>query len=668
MRKTTVLSLLLVYFFIGCNREPGYLIYPNYKTVYTLFFQTYSVRSLGDISQLQFQKKPDGWHVVIFKQNTVDTVLRDELFWSRKSKTYRILNFNHASSPHENKEHIDRFWRETKTESFNLFPYYNYKGWDWDVIEDYRDRKNLPDSILYALGRSYSYFADNLLNDNSGYSDKRYRFNLKDGPNCLTQEQLEKYNKYHQLSIETYKEVQKLNPKYETMIGDIGTKLADEYMVAYLDMMLYQNQMEANKELQDNIYDYFMVSLAKNYLTSCDSNAILITFGDNDTYPLLYVQARYKFRTDVLIVNSSLLQTSRYIDRMRTPFMNNDPLALSLTPEQYKDGTRDLILFNDTYADHLDGTEHYLDLKDAMDFMLSEDPSKKIDIGSGSEKFNYLPSKKFKFTVNNKNVLASKILSQTEMKNIATEIEWKMQTSYLFKDKLIILNALLTNDWKRPICFCLNGSSTDLCGLDNYLRMQGLVYELVPLNSSKQSFENAAISTPKLYNTFMHKFQWGNMGSGIPLNKGKTYMAENYRTIAYYLAKALIAENKKDSAIKVLDLCTDSIPETTCPYDAEEYGIMDDYYYAGALEKANIISKKLFKVYEDKAIKFSNPNKDDSYRESSFNEAQMTLERLVTIAKEFKQDDLYKDYLNRLRVLKDKGVLLQNQYPDKGLN
>ncbi|HTA26651.1 MAG TPA: hypothetical protein VK809_02600, partial [Bacteroidia bacterium] len=497
-----------------------------------------------------------------------------------------------------------------------------------------------------------------------GFSDKRFRFKLEEVPDCLSAEQLEKYRKYHELSIETYKKVQQLNPKYETMVGDIGLKLADEYMVAYLDMMIYQNETEAKKELKDNIYDYFMVSFAKNYLASCDSNAILITYGDNDTYPLLYVQAKYHFRTDVLIVNSSLLQTSRYINRMRRPFADAGALPLTMKPEQYKDGVRDFVVFNPDNVNPPDENNRYYDLRDIMDFISSDDPSKKIEV-SGSDMVNYSPSKLFKFNVNAQNVIKSKILTEQESDDMATEIKWKFPGPYMLKDKIILLDALVTNNWKRPICFCISGGESEVAGLDSYLRMQGFAYELVPFqNQSSSLYSDAAISAPKMYSTIMHKFQWGNMGSGVPLNKGKIYMAENYRVIIGELAQKLVAEGGKDSAIKVLNLCSDSIPEKTLPFDNSEVVICEAYYAAGAYDKAGIISQKLFKIYEGNVLKYNKPDPDDHYRESSLQDAQMILEKLRYDAKSYKQDELYKDYSKRIQVFVDNGMMQKSEFPE----
>ncbi|MCQ2974777.1 MAG: DUF2723 domain-containing protein [Bacteroidales bacterium] len=93
-------------------------------------------------------------------------------------------------------------------------------------------------------------------------------------------------------------------------------------------------------------YRYTARDFAKNYLSSCEPNAILFTNGDNDTFPLWYVQEVEGFRTDVRVVNLAYINTDWYIDQMKRKAYNSEALPISLNHSQYEASTRDLVYIN----------------------------------------------------------------------------------------------------------------------------------------------------------------------------------------------------------------------------------------------------------------------------------------------------------------------------------
>ncbi len=565
MKKKLLPLLCLLSFAAITNAQWAYLKYPSYSNVLIYFFRQYSVKDIENTDQLKFQKKPDGWHVVYLNMMQ-DSTISDQLLWSRDKAAFVNVRFNPAQTAKENDAIMAKLLNAWQGRWYNLFPYYNYPGWEWDVIHDYKDVKNLPDSMLYALGRSYSYATNNLLNNNSGMADKKRMFKLQEGVNCLSPEQLATYNKYHNLAIETYKAVQKLNPDFETIIGNIGIKLADEYMVGYLDMMIYQNEKEANKELKDATFTDFMVSMAKNYLMTCDSNAILFTDGDNDTFPLLFVQAKLKYRRDVLVVNLELLGTVRYANRMRAAFMDAAPLPLTFTQDEVKDGVRD-------YAYIIDRTkDDYIELKSALDFDRSQNPNDKISVQAG-QTINYIPSHKLFFI------------------HGSDKMEWTLPGQYLLRSNLLMLDALVTNNWKRPVYFGSMTGSAVYLGLDRYLEMQGFTYKIVstknPSANAEASGMAMSVNTHIVYDNLMNKYSWKGADS---LVSAERLIAMDYRIFFSTLAQSLMHNNQNDSALKVLDRCIELFPNEKLKYDQSMFQCISSYYDIGQTAKADAIA------------------------------------------------------------------------------
>lgn len=395
---------------------------------------------------------------------------------------------------------------------------------------------------------------------------------------------------------------------------------------------------------------YIARDFAANYLNSCAPNAILFTNGDNDTFPLWYAQEVQGIRTDVRVVCLELLNTDWYIDQMVHRAYESAPVPFSLRKDQYRQGTRDAVLFHDR------GIQGHISVKELMDFVASDDKSNQVDVGNGKF-YSYFPTKKFRIPVDSATVVNNGTVPKALAGRIVKNIDWTVtgHGNYLQKNDLMIIDLLAHNDWKRPIYFAATAPASSYLGLASYLQLEGMAYRLVPIKQNEQeSQQETRIETDTMYNNVMNKFKWGGMEV-----KG-TYLddvfvrscALNIRQRMGSLAAALIEEGKKDKAIKVLDKVVEVTPQENVPYDVTMYAITLGYYQAGAAEKANVIAKKLFDNFETNIrYYYSFDRRDLPQFGSDPEQAQDILERLIYFAQTFKQPELAKEFESRYNQL-----------------
>lgn len=394
---------------------------------------------------------------------------------------------------------------------------------------------------------------------------------------------------------------------------------------------------------------YIARDFASDYLNSCAPNAILFTNGDNDTFPLWYAQEVEGIRTDVRVICLELLNTDWYIDQMVHKAYDSDPVPFSLRQDQYRQGTRDAVLFHDR------GVKGYIPVKELMDFVSSDDQANQLEVSPGKF-YSYFPTKNMRIPVDSATVVNNGTVSKELAGRIVKNIDWTMPGNYVQKNDLMVIDLLAHNNWKRPVYFAATAPASSYLNLAPYLQLEGLAYRLVPIKQDEKTEgqQETRIASSIMYDNMMHKFKWGSMD--IP----GTYLddvfvrscALNIRQRMGSLAGQLIAEGNNKKAIEVLDKCVAVTPQENVPYDATMYSITLGYYQAGAADKANAIAEKLFTNFETNLKYFY---KFDRRRLPEFGDdpdrAQDIMERLIYFADTFKQPKLAKGFEDRYNSL-----------------
>ncbi len=341
---------------------------------------------------------------------------------------------------------------------------------------------------------------------------------------------------------------------------------------------------------------YTALAMANNYLNSCPPNAILFTNGDNDTFPLWYAQEVEGLRTDVRVVNLSLLNTGWYVDQMVRKAYDSEPVPFSLPRRLYRDGALDYVYFIEK-----ENVKGYVDLKELFGLLRNDPERLKLNTRMGP--VDYFPTKNFKIYVDSAKVIENGTVSPEYANEILSEITWTLDRNGVGKNHLMVLDLLANNDWERPICFAITTGEDSYVGLMDYFQLEGLVYRLVPIKTEVNNYQIARINTSLMYDNLMNKFKFGNMKDpAVYLDETNIRMTMNLRNNFGRLAFALLEEGKIDSALMVCDRCMQEMPDETVPYSFFVMPIAEAYYKAGSIEKGNELMNCLTDIYKEKLI------------------------------------------------------------------
>ena len=294
--------------------------------------------------------------------------------------------------------------------------------------------------------------------------------------------------------------------------------------------------------------------LAKNYLESCAPNAILFTFGDNDTYPLWYAQEVEGIRKDIRVINYSLLGIDWYINQMRYKVNESAPIDVIWSADQIEGGKRDYVRFFE--REGITDQKRYVDLYSLMhDFIGSDDPSAQLQMQDGSM-MNYLPVKKISLPVDVAAVRKNGTVEPGD--SVATEIRFDLPKDMLLKNDMAVLNIIAANKWSRPIYFT---SPFGELGFGQYLRSEGQAYRLVPV--AGQNMINSRVS----YEVLKNKFAFGS--ANIP---GVYFDEENRRHLVGIrqsyaeAANQLAMEGQTEKAKELLNIADKNLLAENFPY------------------------------------------------------------------------------------------------------
>ena len=334
-----------------------------------------------------------------------------------------------------------------------------------------------------------------------------------------------------------------------------------------------------NWDDHDRSNRYTAVEMAKNYLNSVGENGILVTHGDNDTFPLWYAQEVENVRSDVRICNTSLLGTDWHIDQMKYAVNESAPLDVTVGPKQYLYGTNEYIYIYDT-------RDSAILLSDVM--RVFKHPDAKIPLTSGRQ-VDYIMSRKLVLPVNKENVIKYGILDEKYEDQIPEYIVLTIPADkdYLTKPELFMLDLLSNYQWDRPINLLSMGGDINI-GIKEYLMYDGFSYRFVPIRNKMKSTAIGFADPEDLYNKMKNVYSWDALKRTdyfVDYQNFYTFCGVlSQRLLFVNVAKEMLKIGDKERAVEMLDMCQECVPEANFPLDITYMGFSNEYMVADMIE------------------------------------------------------------------------------------
>ena len=325
---------------------------------------------------------------------------------------------------------------------------------------------------------------------------------------------------------------------------------------------------------------YTCRDIGENYLKSVDKNAVLFTYGDNDSFPLWYVQDVEGVRTDVRVSNLSYIQAGWYIEMMRQKAYESEPLPFSLGPDKYIEGKRNQLPI--VYR-----VDKPIPIKQVLDFVALDEKGAKVDVSGNGDYLNYLPVSKFIIDVDRAAVLANGTVKPYFKDSIVSPMIWKYTENDAYKGDLAMMDLLYTNNWKRPIYISTTVPSTQYKGLEKFFVQEGLAYRIAPVKTgTPDPGESGMMDSEVMYDNMMNKFSWGNADNPkVYLDENNRRMFSNFRRQFGMLGLNLLEKRDTTKALAVARKGLSIVLPEKMPYDFFTIGIAEIFLRSGHKEE-----------------------------------------------------------------------------------
>lgn len=351
-------------------------------------------------------------------------------------------------------------------------------------------------------------------------------------------------------------------------------------------LMATQNWDDHSRHEHSGSRDY-----ASNFLNSCEPNSIIFTYGDNDTYPLWYAQEVEGIRTDVRVVNLSLIAVDWYIDLLRRKVNDSDPIKMTIPREALKGKKRNQIF----YYNQEQSEDRPLPAKAVLKFIGEDHP---LPLQGGRSIDSYYPSKKWYIPVDAEAAVKSGAIAPGDT-NVMRNIPIQLTGNQLIKDEIAILDIIASNLWERPVYFAVTCQRNKLFGLEDYMQLEGLGLRIVPFRNQSDLGNygivgSGRVATDKVYENVMNKFRWGNFDKkDLFVDRSYQPSVQTMQLAMRRTAYQLLREDDKEKAVSLTDKYFEAFPNMNFEFDYKTWPMIGVYLQSDAYDKAKPYIRQL---------------------------------------------------------------------------
>ncbi len=365
-----------------------------------------------------------------------------------------------------------------------------------------------------------------------------------------------------------------------------------------------------------------------NYLESMqrEGHPIILTNGDNDTFPLWYNHEVEGVRTDTRDANMEYLQTDWYIDQMKRPAYDSPALPISWQHKDYQEGQREYIPIRP-------------ELKTEIEAYMAQHPEEARQL-LGDNPYEL------------KNIIQKWVLGDSaDMQCIPTDSvtitssEGTMQISLkgkraLYKNELMVLEMLSHGDWSRPVYASISMGPDQLSFLRDHMVLEGLAYRISPTATGR------SVDTERLYDNVMHRFRFGNLSQkGIYADADVLHMANTHQMVMAVLIDSLLQQGDTQRALEVCRKWQQEMPEENVPYTDSALTMARCFYAAQRLEQGDKIVNSLLRRADEwlSWIATISPARRAGSLYSQYSWLQ-TMQQALVVTMQYNRTDIYQKY------------------------